>query len=72
MKKDKTLEKFKRMQQRKRSKKLKFRRIKPILRRIASDIKQSWKIQVKEKQYAKTMEISIILKSEFLEGLNNE
>ncbi len=72
MKKDKLLEKFKRMKQRKRPKRLKFRRIKPFLRRIASDIKNNWRTQIKENQEVKTMEISLVLKSELLEGLNNE
>lgn len=72
MKKDKLLEKFKRMKQRKRPKRLKMRKIKPFLRRIASDIKNSWRTQIKENQDAETMEICLILESELLEGFKNE
>lgn len=72
MKKDKLLKNLKRMRERKRPIKFKMRKIKPFLRRIASDIKQSWRIQLKEKEEAKIMELSLVVKSALLEDLKNE
>lgn len=72
MKKDKLLKNLKRMRERKRPVKFKMRKIKPFLRSIASDIKQSWRIQLKEKEEAKIMELSLVVKSALLEDLKNE
>ena len=72
MKKDKLLKNLKRTRERKRPVKFKMRKIKPFLRRIASDFKNSWRTQIKENQEAKIMEISLVLKSALLEDLKNE